>query len=1047
MKSIKDLLLFLAVLAFPLCSIGQQRTITGKVTDAATNLPLEGVNISVAEPSGFRLITSTNSDGEFTISISDEIEELLFAYIGKKTVTEPITGKNSIQIALEDDQSELDEIVVVGYGTATKQTLTGAISSINSAEIQTATATSLAQKLQGKVAGLNIRQQSGQPGQFDNAIQIRGFGDPMYVIDGIIRNDAGAFQRLNPEDIESVSVLKDASAAIYGIGAANGVVIVTTKQGSASKTSFNYSVVTGIAAPTNRVRAANAAEFTTMLNEAALYSNPGRLSTPAFTKEELQKWQDGTLPGYTGTDWWDLTMKDFSTQTQHNLSANGGSEKVTYYVGLEYVKDNGMLKSNDIGYDRANLRANLTAKLTNSLRIRVNIAGMYDKAYAPGESYQQISRNTIVTLPIEYPFANGNPLYPAITNLGVTPLTASQREMTGFNEDERRNLQTSLELKYEVPFVKNLVLTGTGSYDLNNFLNKNLRKGFYTYRYDADNDEYIRRFERPDQNIFNLADVVNTYMLRAAADYQITLGLKHDIKAMLVAEQYKGWNRMMNGRRFFGDFYTNDQLRFGLEANQTTYGEENVNSRISYIGRINYAFDQKYLIDAAFNYNGSFRYHPNNRFGFFPVVSGAWRVSEENFIKDNVPAVSELKLRASYGVLGTDAGITDPFQHIAGFTFGGNSFWEFTNGTQLSGLGSPAIVNTTMTWSTNHTTDIGFDLSLWGGLLDVTADVYSRERRGLVATRAVALPNTFGAALPQENLNSDRQAGFELVLGHRNTINGFSYQFSGNMNWARTMGRHEERAPFQSQRDRWLNSFENRWTNFQRGYQTDGQFTSFEEINSAPLQSFSSIRELPGDYRFKDMNNDGIINEEDAMLPYTFGTTPIFNYGMMINLGWKGFDATLLLQGASRYTVRYTETLAEWFWFSGGLPAYFMDRWHQEDPYDPNSQWIAGEWPAPRPNGTQTMQLQSESNLWRRNAAYMRLKNVEMGYTFKPELLQAIGVQRLRIYTNAFNLLTFTADPLVKNLDPEKTAGPGTATYGHNYPLTKNYNIGINVTF
>jgi TonB-linked SusC/RagA family outer membrane protein len=1045
--------LFLIFALFPLSSFAQQISINGKVTDAADGSPLPGVTVAVISPDGEKPLTATNSDGAFSVTVPANSTDLVFTSLGMENLTEKISGRTVINVSMKAGEgSALNEIVVVGYGTATKQTLTGAVSSIRAQEIQTATVTSLAQKLQGKIAGLNIRQQSGQPGQFDNAIQVRGFGNPMYVIDGIIRNDPGAFQRINPQDIESISVLKDASAAIYGIGAANGVVIVTTKQGVKGKTSFSYNVVTGISQPTNRVKAATSKEYVTMLNEAGLYSNPGRIAAPAFSKEEYDKWQQGTLPGYEGTDWWDVVMKDFSTQTQHNLSATGGSDKITYYLGMEYLKDNGLLRSNDLGYQRVNFRSNVTAQLTNSLRARVNIAGLLDKGYQPGESFTLIARNTIVTLPTQYPYANNNPQYPGLTSLGITPFAASEKDLTGYNEDESRNLQTSMELKFDVPFVKNLSLTGTGSYDMNNYLNKNLRKGFYAYTFDSATETYRPQFQRPDQNIFNRSDVNNVYMLRLAADYNFSIGTKHDIKAMLVAEQYKGWGRSLNGRRYYGDFFTNDQIRFGNEANQTVYGDENENSRISYIGRLNYDYARKYLLDFAFNYNGSYRYHPDNRFGFFPTVSAAWRISEEGFIKNNVPAVSDLKLRASYGVLGTDAG--NAFQYIPGFTFGGNSFWEFVNGSQSNGLAAPALANNFLTWSTNHTADIGIDVSFWNGKLDITADVYNRERKGLLGTRAVSLPNTFGTDIAQENLNSDRQTGFELTVGHRNNINGFNYGITGNMNYARTMSRYTERAPFQSQYDRWLNDNTDRWMNRQTGYQTAGQFSSFDQINNAPLQGpFYSVRELPGDYQFQDINNDGIINADDSRVPYARGSSPLLNFGTTISLGYKNFDLNILFQGAAGYTVRYTETLAEWFWFSGSTPGYFMDRWHQADPYNPDSPWIAGEWPAPRPNGTQTMQLQSESNLWRRNASYVRLKNVELGYTFKAALLQKIGIKNARVYTNGFNLITWTADPLIKFMDPEKTSGQlmsngeFATTGGNSYPLTKNFNVGVSLGF
>lgn len=1020
----------------------QQRSVSGKVTDSS-GAPLPGVTVVVK---GSTQGTITDTNGNYSLLNISRDAIILFSFVGMKSQEVAVAGKTVIDVVMTEDAIGLEEVVAVGYGAQKMGNLTGAISSVKSEAIMTTTHSSVAQKLQGKVAGLNIRQNSGQPGQFDNDIQIRGFGNPLYVIDGVIRNDAGAFQKMNAEDIESISVLKDASAAIYGIGAANGVIIVTTKQGTKGKTSFNFSAVTGLSQPTNRVRAASAPEYTMMLNEAALYSNPGRIAAPAFTKEDLQKWQEGTLAGYTGTDWWDLTMKDYSSQTHLNLSASGGSEKMTYYMGMEYVNDNGILKSGDIGYDRANLRSNLTADLLPDLRARLNMSFMFDKAYAPGESYSQISRNTIVTLPTEYPYANNNPNYPGITSLGVTPLAASDKNLTGFNNNENRNLQTTLELKWTVPFMKNLVITATGSYDNNNYRNKNLRKGFYTYTYDSSTETYVPKFERPDQNIYNRMAVSDSYMLRLGADYNVTIAENHDIKVMLLAEQSQGWGRSLEGRRYYGDFFTNDQLRFANEANQTTYGYEDESARLSYIGRLNYDYARKYLFEFAFNYNGSYRYHPDHRFGFFPTVSTAWRLSEENFIKENLLFVSNMKLRASYGVLGTDQG--DAFQYVQGFTFGGASFWEFSDGTQSNGLAAPAMTNRRLSWSENHTTNLGLDLSLWEGKLDIAADWYRRLRKGLISTRSVSLPNTFGTTIAQENLNSDVQTGFDLVVGHRNTIKDFTYQVSGNMNFNRSKSRHTERAPFQSQMDRWLNDNTDRWGNRQTGYRTDGQFTSFDEINNAPLQGqFYSIRELPGDYKFRDLNNDGIINGDDSRVPYTYGTTPLLNFGLTIDLEWKGFDANILFQGAAKYTVRYTETLSEWFWYSGGLPAYFMDRWHQADPYDSNSEWIAGEWPAPRPNATQTMQLQSESDLWRRDAAYVRLKSLELGYTCNPKLLNSIGLQKLRLYINGFNLFTLTKDRLVKKLDPEKTAGPGTATYGHNYPLTKSYNIGLNLTF
>jgi TonB-linked SusC/RagA family outer membrane protein len=1046
----KRIYLLILILSFPFALSAQQRTISGKVTDKVDGTSLPGVSVFFNTSAGRQPGVSTNTNGEYTLSIPTNATELVFVFVGMETITETISGRSIINVSMGSSQAALDEVIVIGYGTAVKSTLTGSISTISNKEIQTATHTSLAQKLQGKVTGLNIRQNSGQPGSFDNAINIRGFGTPMFVIDGIIRNDAGAFQRINPDDIENISVLKDASAAVYGIGAANGVIIVTTKQGNRNKTSFAYNTVSGITKPTDVPVMSTTAQYAQMRNDANIYG-PGA-GTPYYTRDELQKYLDGNLPGYTNINWYDATMKDHALQTQHNLSVNGGGEKVLYYVGMEYAKDGGLLKSNDMDYNRVNLRSNLTAELTKNLRARVLISGRFDKQSQPGDNFFNIFKTTRVTLPTERPFANDNPLYPGFVSSGFqTPTVLADRDLSGYTEVENRAIQTQAELRFAVPWVKNLFITGTGSFDTGNTMNKNLFKGFTTYTYTPATDTYNPLNQRADQNINSRIDVGNNYTIRLSADYKTTINQKHDISATVVAEQIKGWSRWQSARRYYGDFYTSDQIQFGGQSNLQNDGQDDVNSRISYISRLTYAFSQKYLLEGAFNYNGSYRYHPDSRFGFFPVVSAGWRASEEKFIKNKIPAITNLKIRGSYGVIGSDEGA--PFQYLPGFTFGGVSSWEFSNNNLSNGLASPAITNTQLTWSTNHMADIGFDLTLWNGKLDIVADVYNRERKGLLARRNISLPNTFGGTLPQENLNSTRQAGIEFEVGHTHTVNEFKYNVRGNFNFSRSMTRYQERAPFQSQLDQWLNGEANRWGNRQEGYIVTGQFQNKEEVYQGPVYggALGGVRELPGDYKYQDVNNDGIINVEDSRTPQSYGAIPMFNYGATLGAQWKGFDANMLFQGASGYTMRFNETYGEMMAFRGNLPAYFFDRWRQEDPYNMNSPWVAGEWPATRFNGDVGM-LYAESSVWRRNSSFVRLKSVELGYTFNSGLLTKIGVQRLRVYGNAFNLMTWAKDPFMKQFDPERSNGapsnnPNAPAQGYTYPLSKNYNFGLSVGF
>jgi TonB-linked SusC/RagA family outer membrane protein len=375
-------------------------TVNGSVLDESGQ-SMPGVNVIEKGTSNG---TVTDSDGKFSLVVSNSNAVLVFSFIGYVSQEIAVNNQNFISVSMASDVATLSEVVVVGYGEQKRESLTGAISNISSKDIQTNTHSSLAQKVQGKIAGLQIRQNSGQPGEFNTMINVRGFGTPLFVIDGIARDGGSEFQRLNPEDIESISVLKDASAAIYGIRAANGVIIVTTKKGQSGKTVFNYNGVVGWQTPTDVPEMATAAQWAVMRNNAEINKNHGA-GTPFYSQDELQKYID-RAPGYEGTDWYDVTMKNSAMQYQHNLSASGGTDKVKYYIGFGYLNEEGLLRSNDMGYKKYTLRSNITADLANNLRGELFIAGRYDKNEQPGENFFNIFKGTRVTLPTESPYAN-----------------------------------------------------------------------------------------------------------------------------------------------------------------------------------------------------------------------------------------------------------------------------------------------------------------------------------------------------------------------------------------------------------------------------------------------------------------------------------------------------------------------------------------------------------------------------------------------------------------------------------------------------------------
>ncbi|MDR0698659.1 MAG: TonB-dependent receptor, partial [Tannerella sp.] len=967
---------------------------------------------------------------------------LVISYIGYNTqeisdLSSIIIGKPIIIRLIEDTQA-LDEVVVVGYGTQKKGNLTAAISTIKNTEIQTTTHTSLAQRLQGKISGLQIRQNSGAPGEFDAMINIRGFGTPLFIIDGTTRVSGAEFQRLNSEDIENITVLKDGAAAIYGMNAANGVILVTTKRGMPGKTKFNYSGSLSFSSPTEMPEMSNAYQWIVMRNDAAV--NMGL--APIYTQEEVEKWRLG-VAGYESTDWYGETMKKMAMQQQHTFSAQGGNENVNYYVSFGFITDPGLLKSNAIDYNKYSIRSNITAKLTNRLKAEIDINGWMDERYSSRWSFFEIVRGTVSELPIHTPYANNNPEYPAYVYDGQSynPVITSQSDIVGYNKSTSKSLKTSASLIYDVPFIEGLQLKGVAYYEHGNGFTKNLAKSYNMYTYDAENDSYVPFLYGSPTTLYNGWSDGNGITLQGHIIYKRTFVDSHNLGITGVYEERNGWSRDGGMQREF-QFFTIDQINMGDENNQRTSGMESQSGFRSLLGRITYDYLGKYMIEAAARYDGSYRYHPDYRWGFFPVVQGGWRISEEKFFKNPLPFISNLKIRGSYGLVGEDAG--NAFQYVGGFSLGQGGY-EFANGLWTTGAGAPTVVNEKLTWYTSNIKDIGLDLGLFKGALNLEFDVYQRDRSGLLAYRNATLPNTFGASLPQENLNKDRVRGIEFSVGYANRVSkDFSFNVSANFNFARTMVVYVERGPFVNSMDRWRNGQNGRWSDIVWMYDYIGQFQSKEEIINAPVHdgTLGNSKELPGDFQYRDVNSDGVIDGNDV-IPLEWGGNPKMHYGLTLAAKYRNFDFNMLWQGSAKYSVLFTHNYATMLWNDGNMPAYFYDRWHLSDPFDPNSEWIAGTWPAIR-RQPDVGAMYSESSMWRRDASYARLKSLELGYTVPFRMFNPYGIQNLRIFLNGYNLLTI-CDPFVKPFDPERIEGSYNA--GWVYPLSKSFNVGINLTF
>jgi TonB-linked SusC/RagA family outer membrane protein len=644
----------------------------------------------------------------------------------------------------------------------------------------------------------------------------------------------------------------------------------------------------------------------------------------------------------------------------------------------------------------------------------------------------------MLQLPTDLVYANNNPQYlQNVTNDSNHPLGLTTKSVSGFNNYSNKTFQGSFTLNYKIPFVKGLTAKFMfGFYD-NEYFSKSWAQKWMMYSYDKLRDVYANTATK--NNPSTLGEGYTTYKRTTTLgqlNYEKSFFEKHNVKASLVYEKrYDTSDDMYASKQFAIDI---PQFNSGLVTNMSVSGSnDNENSNLNYIARLNYDFSTKYLLEFGFNYSGSSKFPVEKRWGFFPYTSAGWRISEENFFKSALPFVTNLKLRASIGKMGDDA--ASSFQFLTGYNYPGGNY--VFNNTVVPGLGFRGMPNPNITWFTVTSKNAGFDLNLKNGLFTAQFDLFRRDRSGLLSTRLATIPGTVGAALPQENLNSDMRKGYELVLGHSKTIGDFRYEISANVTYTRGQATYLERASDANSYLNWRNNKTNRWDNISWGYNYIGQFQSVEEILSSPLQDSkgnASVR--PGDLKFEDVNKDGVISDLD-MVPIGRGVTPEMSFGVSGRLSYRQFDMNFLFQGAANSNYFYDLLFANVNNQVGqarNTMQSWMDRWHHEDIYDPTSPWVPGKYPAI--GSSADSWAGTASQFWYVDSKYLRLKNVEIGYTLKKPVLSKIGVENLRIYLSGFNLLTWTK---VDYVDPEQDSGYWNATY----PISKIYNIGVTFTF
>ena len=999
-------------------------TVKGVVVDAGGE-PVIGASVQLKGAAGVGTITDV--DGKFTLSVPAN-GVLQISYIGYKTTEVKVNGQSGLKVTLQEDTETLDEVVVVGYGIQKKASVTGSVAAISSDKLMEVKAPSVTNMLAGRLPGLRAVQRSGSPGDDGASVDIRGYGSMLVIVDGIERD----YTQLDPNDIESISILKDAAAAVYGFKGSNGVLLVTTKKGTEQKVKIEYNGYVGFQKVTRYPEMMNAYEYASLYNEAIHNANPWR-GASAYSQEQLEAYRNGTA----GPDWWNETMRSTAPQTSHNLSLTGGTEKVKYYMSIGYMDQGGIIRSGDWNYQRYNVRSNLSVEVAKGLNVELRLSGRFDNRKKPYNG-DNLFRSAQMAIPTYSMYANDNPDYWGAVGDMANPVHVSSSDDSGYEDRLRREFNSSLAVTWQLPWVKGLMAKALVAYDYTNKEWKTWRKDLSEYTYDYANEEYIEKVI----NTAHLESKLENYdkpTYQFSMNYNNTFAGKHNIGTMLVWEMYNDKKNWVTGTRDFAIGLIPD-LDYGDKTNQEASGKTQETAHAGLVGRLNYDFSNRYLVEFNFRYDGTYKFRAGNRWGFFPGVSLGWRVSEEAFFKKLLPDMDNLKIRASYAKVG-DEGDFDAFQYLDGYTSHG-SYIMGSNGV-TSGMTTVGMANPWLTWYESKIMNIGFEASYHRGLISVEFDWFRRNRSGLPATRVGSLPTIFGESMPQENLNSDINTGFEIVVGHKNRIGNFNYNVSANFSTTRIKYDYVERAASTNMYDDWRNNTNGRYKDIRWGKKVIGQFSSFEEILNSPVQDKDGNRSLmPGDLKFADYNGDGIIDDNDTQ-PLGHGATPRMYYGLNMSGEYKGFDLTVFFQGAAGHDIYVSGDILDPFIQQGlgnGL-AIMTDRWHREDPTDPYSKWISGYMPAARVAGVADNR---SGNSWSlHNASYLRLKTLELGYTLPKALTKKAAIDRLRFYINCNNLLTFTnRDGLMKNVDPESNSSG--VRY---YPQMKTYNFGVNVTF
>lgn len=1051
------LLFFLGGMYF---GVSAQTQISGIVTSADEGQPLIGATVLVQ---GTNIGTATDLDGSYSIEVPNTSSVLVFSYTGYQTQEITVGNQTSINVALSTDQALLDEVVVVAYGKQKKVTVTGAVVALPGRELTRSPAVDMSNSLAGRLPGVVVIQTSGEPGYDGATVRIRGTNtlgnsSPLIVIDGI-PDRAGGLGRLSPQDIESISVLKDASAAIYGARAANGAILITTKRGKSGKPTISYDFNNGWAQPTIVPAMSNAVEYANIMNELPIYKTvpvdewnaawnsirtTGVYDSPTegistinanYSPEAVRKHGDGSDPwGYPDTDWFGDAFKEWSPQSRHNLQLTGGGESMRYFASLGYINQDAYYKNSATFYKQYNLRMNLDADISKYITASIGALARREDRNFPTESAGAIFRMLMRGRPTEPEvWPNGLP-GPDIEN-GQNPYVITTNA-TGYQNNPTDYIQTNGSLTITNPWVSGLTLTLSGALDFSNNRDKRWQTPWSLYYWDKVTYEAdgvtpklvgAVRSNFTDPQLYQSSSTSLNSNLTALLNYDHTFGSDHNISVLagVTQERFEGENFSAFRRNYISAAV--DQLFAGGSLQQNTGGSGYERARLGYYGRFQYNFQEKYLAEFIWRYDGSYIFPEADRFGFFPGLLLGWNITNEKFF--DVPFIDYLKIRASYGQMGNDQvfynGQLQEYAYLSTYGFGQYPI----NGVVETTLRETVLANPSFTWERANNYNVGLDGTILNGMFDFTFEYFYNKRDQILIQKTGSTPASSGinSLLPPVNAGQVNNKGFEFnVVYNSNAAKSLQFQAGVNGGYAKNEVVFMDEVPgipdYQRQEGKPIGGY--------LVYQSDGVFRDKAAIEANTLDYSAVTSQLiPGDMRFKDVNGDGKINADDRVR-LDESITPTLQFGATFNLQYKGFDFSFLLQGATGASVRIQTESGD---IGNFLKWSHDNRWTIDNPSSEHPRL------ASRGDTYYTGGNFGNNTYFLFDTDYIRLKNIELGYNLPINVIHKLGLGRVRVYANALNLMTFAKNDI---FDPEAISQ--SIQY---YPQARVLNVGLGVTF